>query len=63
MTLASHARGPEFEPRCEYYHFFGFHPQKIQKKNTKVLVMMYDNDRPDAARRGHAGDGKFVEIG
>ena len=22
MTLASHARGPEFEPRCEYSHFF-----------------------------------------
>ena len=19
MTLASHARGPEFEPRCEYF--------------------------------------------
>ena len=24
MTLASHARGPEFEPRCEYFHFFFF---------------------------------------
>ena len=22
MTLASHARGPEFEPRCEYYQNF-----------------------------------------
>ena len=33
-------------------------------RGTKVLVMMYDNDRPDAARRGHAGDGsswKLVE--
>ena len=22
MTLASHARGPEFEPRCEYFALF-----------------------------------------
>ena len=39
MTLASHARGPEFEPRCEYFHFFFAETnieQQIQesRKNT-----------------------------
>ena len=39
MTLASHARGPEFEPRCEYYqnfceHFF-CHPEKFFARKTQ----------------------------
>ena len=34
MTLASHVRGPEFKPRCEYYHFFCFHPKKTEKTQS-----------------------------
>ena len=39
MTLASHARGPEFEPRCEYYqnfceHFF-CHPEMFFARKTQ----------------------------
>ena len=32
MTLASHVRGPEFEPRCEYYHNFW------RKKKTNLCL-------------------------
>ena len=34
MTLASHARGPEFEPRCEYFHFF-FRRKKTLNNKTQ----------------------------
>ena len=34
MTLASHARGPEFEPRCEYFHFFS-QKKNIEQQNQK----------------------------
>ena len=36
MTLASHARGPEFQPRCEYFHFF--FPQKKKHWTTKSKI-------------------------
>ena len=35
MTLASHARGPEFEPRCEYFHFF-FRRKKHWTTKSKI---------------------------
>ena len=35
MTLASHARGPEFEPRCEYSHFFFRRKNIEQQQNQK----------------------------
>ena len=35
MTLASHARGPEFEPRCEYFHFFFRRKKNIEQQNQK----------------------------
>ena len=35
MTSASHARGPEFEPRCEYSHFFFRRKNIEQQQNQK----------------------------
>ena len=46
MTVASHARGPEFEPRCEYYQNFlrtNFcHPEIfLREKNNFVILRLF----------------------
>ena len=62
MTLASHARGPEFEPRCEYYQNF-WKKKKIVIPNiffsncTEVLSRFSTNSL--TKRRGFA---TYVEL-
>ena len=45
MTLASHARGPEFEPRCECSHFFfaekTLNSNKIKNHGKNTLFYPY----------------------
>ena len=43
MTLASHARGPEFEPRCEYYQNFCeqifCHPEIFLREKPNFVIL------------------------
>ena len=43
MTLASHARGPEFEPRCEYSIFFLPRQKISQRRRIQQTSSIHTN--------------------